>query len=564
MSHEIEVQTLREQVAQLLADNSQLVGDNFQLLVANTQMFASKSQLLADNSQLLADNSQLLADNTQLHAGNSHLNAQLQEALALVGQLRATIEKQQNHIDKLVKMTFGRQSERVEGPTLFDDLLDEPGTPPVSPVISEPELVAPRRKGHGRKPNPANLPRRREVIDLSDAEKVCPCCAQVRVRIGETIRERLDYTPSSIFVREIAQQTYACRSCELAALDPQIAAPVFPPEPIPRSGVGAGLLAQVIVSKYVDHLPLYRQESIFARQGWPVSRTRLCDLVGQCATLLDPVYQAMIVRLKDSFAIHADESPVKLLQPRRTAYAWLYLGDAAHPYTLFDFTPGRGEEHPAAFLDGYSGFVHADGYAGYNRIHGSGARHLGCWAHVRRKFMEAQTNHPAKSIEALAYIRTLYAVEREIVDQKLASDIAVSRRRTRAGPVLQRFGEWLKIEQRSVLPKSPFGEAISYTWNQWPTLDRYLGDARFTIDNNVAERAVRPLAIGRKNWLFVGGDGGLASASVLMSLCASAKRHGLNPWLYLTDALTQLAAKPVDATHSLPDVWAKHHQTASH
>lgn len=507
---------------------------------------------------------QLLADNTQLLADNTHLKAQLQEVLILVGQLRGTIEKQQDHIAKLVKMTFGRKSERVEGPTLFDDLPDEPVTPTVAPVIAEPEVLIPKRKGHGRRPNSANLPRQREVIDFSDAEKVCPCCAKVRVCIGETIRERLDYTPSSIFVREFAQQTYACRNCEQAAREHQIAAPEFPPEPVPKSGVGAGLLAQVIVSKYVDHLPLYRQESIFARQGWSVSRTRLCDLVGQCATLLDPIYRAMIVRLKDSFAIHADESPVKLLQPRRTAYAWLYLGDAANPYTLFDFTAGRGDEHPAAFLEGYSGFVHADGYAGYNTIHGSGAKHLGCWAHVRRKFVDAQKNNPAKASEALAYIRTLYAVEKEIVEKKLTSDIAVSLRQARAAPIVQKFGEWLTVEQQSALPKSSFGEAVSYACNQWPTLDRYLSDARFTIDNNVAERAVRPLAIGRKNWLFIGGDGGLASAAVMMSLCASAKRHGLNPWAYLTDVMTQLAAKPTDVAPLLPDAWAGQHLPASH
>ena len=223
----------------------------------------------------------------QLLADNTHLKAQLQEVLTLVGQLRGTIETQQAHIAKLVKMTFGPKSERVKGPTLFDDLPDEPVASPIAPLITEPKVLVPRRKGHGRKPNPATLPRQREVIDLCDTEKVCPCCAEVRVRIGETIRERLDYTPSAIFVREIAQQTYACRSCEKAAREHQIASPAFPPEPVPKSGVGAGLLAQVIVSKYIDHLPLYRQESIFARQGWPVPRTRLCDLVGQCAKLLD-------------------------------------------------------------------------------------------------------------------------------------------------------------------------------------------------------------------------------------------------------------------------------------
>ncbi|HEY2910308.1 MAG TPA: IS66 family transposase [Gemmataceae bacterium] len=499
----------------------------------------------------------LLADNTRLHA-------QLQEVLALVGQLRGTIDRQENHIAKLVKMTFGRTSERIEGPTLFDNPPDQAATPPIPAAMVEAEASRPQRKGHGRKHNPADLPRRREEIDLCEAQKVCPCCAGIRIRIGQTIRERLDYTPSSIFVREIVQPTYACRVCEQAARDPQFAAPASPPEPVPKSGVGAGLLAQVIVSKYVDHLPLYRQESIFARQGWPVSRTRLCDLVLQCATRLEPIYHAMIARLKESFAIHADESPVTLLQPRRTAYAWLYLGDARNPYTLFDVTAGRGEEYPAAFLSGYAGFVHADGYTGYNPIHGSGARHLGCWAHVRRKFVEARANDPVKASEALAYIRTLYAVETEIVAEKLTNDTAVSRRQTRAGPILKQFGQWLEVEERNALPKSPFGLAVSYARNQWPTLGRYLDDARFTIDNNVAERAVRPLAIGRKNWLFIGGDGGLRSAAVLMSLCASAKRHGLNPWAYLSDTLTQLAARPADASHLLPDAWATHHLSSSH
>ena len=490
-----------------------------------------------------------------------HLREQVVQLLALVGELRGTIDRQQSHIAKLVKLTFGRRGERVEGPTLFDD--DEASPPPAAPTIPEPEESVTKRKGHGRKPNPANLPRKREEIDLSDAEKVCPCCAGIRIRIGETLRERLDYTPSSIFVREIAQQTYACRTCEQAARDPQFTAADFPPEPVPKSGVGAGLLAQVIVSKVVDPLPLYRQESIFVRLGWPVSRTRLCDLLADCAALLDPVYLAMVARLKGSFAIHADESPLTLLRPRRTAYAWLYLGDAANPYTLFDFTPGRGEEYPAAFLKGYSGFVHADGYTGYNPVHGSGARHLGCWAHVRRKFVEAQDNNPAKASEALAYIRTLYAVEKEIVEKGLTGDAVVTLRQARAGPILKRFGEWLEEENRTALPKSLFGQALGYARNQWPTLGRYLHDPRFTIDNNVAERAVRPLAIGRKNWLFIAGDGGLRTAAVLMSLCASAKRHALNPWTYLTDLLNRLSAKPADVTPLLPDTWAKRNLHAS-
>ena len=499
---------------------------------------------------------------TCLLADNAHLTAQLQEVLTLVRDLRATIGSQQAHIAKPVHLTFGRRTERVDGPTLFDGLPDEPSPPAPRPVPPDPVVPRSPRTGHGRRPNQADLPRRREERDLTAAEKVCPCCTGVRVRIGETIRERLDDTPASLFVREIAYPTYVCRACEQAARPPQFAAPAVPPDPIPKSGVGAGLLAQVIVSKYVDHLPLYRQEAIFARHGWPVARTRLCDLVGQAAVLLDPVYRAMVGRVKASFVIHADESPVTLLQPRRTAYAWVYLGDTANPFTLFDVTPGRGDEYPAAFLAGYTGFVHADGYAGYNAIHGSGARHLGCWAHVRRTFFDARTTHPAKASEALAYIRTLYAVEREIADGPLMGDAVVSRRQTRAGPIVTRFGDWLVDEERTALPKSPFGQAVSYARNQWPTLGRYLTDARFAIDNNVAERAIRPLALGRKNWLFVGGDGGLRTAAVLMSLCVSVKRLALNPWAYLTDVLTQMAAHPADVSPLLPDAWAKAHLPA--
>ena len=176
---------------------------------------------------------------------------------------------------------------------------------------------------------------------------------------------------------------------------------------------------------------------------------------------------------------------------------------------------------------------------------------------MRRKFVEAQASDPAKASEALAYVRTLYAVERQIQTEHLVGDTAVSLRRSRAGPIVQQFGEWIEQEHRTALPKSPLGQAVGYAWNQWPSRERYRTEARFGSDNNVAERAVRPLAIGRKNWLFIGGDGGLPTARVLLSLCASAKRHGLNPWAYLTDVLTRMATKPSDLTPLLPDHWAK-------
>jgi transposase len=424
------------------------------------------------------------------------------------------------------------------------------------PVADDIAVLPVRRRGHGRKKKPADLPRQREEIDLTDAEKRCPCCAAPRVRIGADVSERLDYQPASLFVREIARATYVCRNCETNGNDPQIAKPALPPEPLPRSGVGAGLLAHVIVSKIVDHLPLHRQESILARHGWDVRRSTLCDYLRRCAALFTPLYRLMVERVKQSHVVHADDTPLTLLRPRRTAYAWVYLGDVANPYTVFDLTAGRSQEFPTAFFKGFAGFLQADAYAGFNPIHGSGARHVGCWMHARRGFVEAQDGEP-KSLEALAFIRTLYAVEREIKDQGLTGEGVVSLRRTRAGPILDQFSDWLEEQNRVALPKSLFGQALAYARNQWPTLVRYLGDARFAIDNGPAEQAIRPLATGRVNWLHIGGDAGLSTASVLLSLCASVKRHGLNPWAYLTDALNHLAARAstADMSDLLPDVW---------
>ena len=268
-------------------------------------------------------------------------------------------------------------------------------------------------------------------------------------------------------------------------------------------------------------------------------------------------------RLLQSFAIHADDTPLVLLRPRRTAFAWVYLGDAANPYTLFDLTAGRRHEFPQRFLDGYRGFVHADAYDGYNAVHNN-VRNLGCWMHARRYFVEAEPSDP-RAVEALAFVRTLYAVERDIKveREKLGetfTDIDVVRwRQTRAGPILAVFAAWLEEHHRSATPKSLFGQAVAYSRNQWASLVRYLDGARFAIDNGAAERAIRPLAIGRGNWLHVGGDGGLKTASVLLSVCASATRHRLNPWSYLRDVLDRLAVRSAGADLSdlLPDAPAQ-------
>jgi len=504
------------------------------------------------------------AELTALRAEVAHLRRVNQELLGTVAELRATIERQQTHIDKLVRTAFGRKSERVvTGPTQFDDSPDpDPPTPasdaPAASVTS-PEPTRPKRRGHGRRPRPAELPRERVEIDLTEAEKACPCCHKVRIRIGADVSERLDYRPASLFVRQIVRPTYVCRVCERAGGDPQVVQRPLPPEPIPRGTAAAGLLAHVIVSKYVDHLPLYRQAAILGRLGWDVTRSTLCDQILTCAGVLEPLYRVMCDRVRLSAALHTDNTSVPLLAPRRTAHAWVYAGDAANPYTVFYLSVGRSRDAPTAFLKGYTGFVHADGYAGYNPVYEGGARHVGCWKHARRYFFDARLSDPARAHDALARIRALYAVEREAKEMKLTGTDLATDRRQHAGPVLAAFADWLVEQRPRVLPKSAIGEAVTYATNQWPTLGLYLTDGRLTIDNAAAEQAIRPLCVGRRNWLHLGGDGGLRPTAVLLSVTASVKRHRLNPWDYLNHVLTELPARKAgaDLTDLLPDWWAR-------
>jgi transposase len=403
------------------------------------------------------------------------------------------------------------------------------------------------------------LPREVVEVDLSAAERLCPCCGRPRGRIGADTSERLDYRPACLFVRQIVRPKYACATCDAAGRPAQVAQPPLPSEPIPRGLAAPGLLAHLLVCKYLDHLPLYRLEGIFGRLGWDVARSTLCDLTTRCAGVLAPLYDLMCARVRQSLALHTDDTPLTLLGPRRTAHAWVYVGDAANPYTVFDVSVGHTQDAPQAFLRGYTGFIHADGYAGYAALYRAGATHVGCLAHARRYFYDARLADPERAHEALARIRALYAVEAEAKGQRLAGPVLAVYRQAHAGPVLTAFGAWLAEQAPRVLPKSAIGQAVIYATNQWPALQVYLRDGRLTIDNHPAEQAIRPLAVGRANWLHVAGDGGLRPAAVLLSLAASIRRHGLNPWEYFRHLLGELPDRPPNAvlTDLLPDVWAR-------
>jgi transposase len=491
------------------------------------------------------------------------LQAMVRELLDALAAERRTSTALRTRLDQLLRRLYGPKSEKVSNtPSLFEN---EPSDNALSlPPPPEPESEVPpphKKRWHGRRRLPRDLPRQRVEHDLTDAEKLCPCCRSSRVRIGEEISERLDYKPASLFVVEHVRPKYACRSCHA-----QVVVTAVPPEPLPKSIAAPGLLAQIITAKFADHLPLYRLEGILARQGVELSRSMMCDWLAGCAEVLHPIYDAMCDRVRASKVIHTDDTPVPVLDRTRdrtrTGRIWVYLGDATNPYIVYDATPSRSRDGPQTFLAIYKGYLQADAFGGYDGLFATGATEVACWAHARRKFVEARDSDSRLSLEAVAYIRRLYDVERKA--KELEGDNRLSLRQRESVPVLRALREWIESKRASVLPKSPLGAAITYATNQWAALNVYVTDGELAIDNNAAERALRGVAIGRKNWLFWGSDRGGKTAAVLSSFVATCKRHGIDPWSYLSDVLTRLPSHPTDRlAELLPDSWTRAQRTTS-
>jgi transposase len=480
----------------------------------------------------------------------------------MVGELLDTLRDQRreneqlrSRLDQLLRRIYGPRSERInpDQPLLFDAGPGE-GAPTAVPPI-EP-AVQPQRNGrHGRRKLPTDLPRERVEYDLTEAEKPCPDCGEVRVRFGEDRSERLDYRPASLFVVEHVRTKYVCRRCA-----GRIVTASAPAEAVPRCIAGPGLLAHVIVSKYADHLPLHRLEGILARHGVPLSRSTMGDWLRGCAAALAPLYLLMCDRVRGSKVIHTDDTPVTTLdrgEPdgRKTGRVWVYLGDRDYPYTVYDMTASRSRDGPRTFLGGFTGYLQADAFGGYDGLYARGVTEVACWAHARRKFFEAKETAAAEAHESLARIRALYEIEARAKSLAPAERAAV--RQAESAPLLASFGLWLDDLRPRALPKSPLGQAVTYASNQWAALNVYAADGDLSIDNNAAERALRKIAVGRKNWLFFGSDGGGATAAVLASFTETCQRHAINPWTYLADVLTRLPSYPVEQLADfLPDRWA--------
>jgi transposase len=564
------------------------------------------------------------------------LKRMIGELVVFLRQSQRDNESLRHRIEQLLRRLYGPRAERFDPNQL---LLFAESAGDAEAAATEPaEAAQPKRRcrPHGRRRLPADLLHQPCHHVLSEAERICPGCGQLRIDIGADQSAQLEYRPASLFVIDHFVHKYVCPGCSRSPGQAQSPAqpvsqepdamPVPPPEPNPAVPVvpteanpsdrpaadgaayppptdygpppppplspaalvdpsqvviaaakpampiakglpGPGLLAHLIVSKYVDHLPLYRLERVYERQGVFLHRSTLCDWLAACAELLRPLYELMISAVLQSRALHTDDTTVKMQElvthQLSTARFWAYLGDGAHPYNVFDFTVNRKRDGPQQFLATYQGYLHADAFSGYDGLYlpdpqTSQARivEVACNAHARRKFYEARSSAVLESHRALAYYGQLYELERAAQRLDFSDTQKLQMRQDLEVPMLEEFHQWLEEQRATALPKSPLAEAVGYALHNWMALIRYTEAGFLAIDNNVAEREMKRIAIGRKNWLFVGSPQGGKTAAVLMSFTSTCHRLRVEPWAYLQDVLRRLPTQPTGQLGDLlPDHW---------
>ena len=470
--------------------------------------------------------------------------------------------EEQFRLNKLKQ--FGSSCERFEAQgMLFNEVEQLVEEEPVSEPESQ-TVETHIRKKPVRQPLSDHLPRDVRIIDLADDEKTCDKCNEPLKAFGHESSCKLDIIPASVKVIEYRRLKYAC-TCEECVKTASL-----PKSPIPKSIATPGLLAWIITGKYCDALPLYRQESILKRMTIDISRATMAEWMIRSALLMERIYTALQEHLVKLPALQADETPIQVLnEPDRSAqnksYMWLYRSASAlsAPVILYDYQSGRDHEKTLTFLKGFSGYLQCDGHSAYKALSNKqqGIELVGCMAHMRRKFKEAldaiqkvkaantQTSKPA---QVLSLIQTLYAIERRIKDKSVEERYRSRQKDSR--PVMDKLKRWLDKHQPHVTPKSALGKAITYAQNQWPYLERYLDSGLLDIDNNAAERGIKPFVIGRKNWLFAQSTRGARASAILYSLVETAKANGLEPYAWLRHVLTELPQLNKDAgvEHLLP------------
>lgn len=429
------------------------------------------------------------------------------------------------------------------------------------------EVKTVRRVKRGRRNLAAfdQLPLVRKEHDLPDDQKPCPCCGEMRDRIGSESSWQLEYIPGHFERIEHVRFKYACKQCDQNGEGANIELADKPTQPIEKGLPGPGLLAFVVTSKFADYLPLYRLESIFARSGFEIDRATMSIWCRDVADIAKPLYDLMIQRLLGSHVICTDDTVMPMLAPgngkTKQGRMWIYVGDDTHPYNLFDFTLSRSRDGPVRFLGDYNQTLLADAYGGYDGVvTKSGISRAGCWAHARRKFVDAEKTHPAIAHEAVAIIKRLYALEDQA--RSSSSEDRLRLRQSQSAPILRGLRDRLFAWKDQLLPKHPMAEAVGYALNQWDELNVFATDPTVPIDNNVSEREIKRIVLNRKNSLFVGNARGGQTAAILASLTSTCRRHDIDPQHYLTQLLTNLPDTPISQLHAwLPDQWKKSQAT---
>ena len=480
--------------------------------------------------------------------------------LTLLGQ----IDDLNGQLYYLKRQLFGKKSEKLNPAQrlMFENLYGEIESKLEAETAAKRKTkkIKKRRANanhKGRKPLPDSLPREIIEIEPDEQEKVCSVCNNPKQRIGSEDTEKLEYVPASFKVKKYVRHKHACKQCR-----DNISIGQLPPMVIDKGIAGEGLLAHIITSKYNDHLPLNRLENILKRHDVDLNVSTMCDWVGRCSDLLEPLVKRMHSKILQSPKINTDDTKIPVKSRGRkgstyNGYLWVYIDDDKN--VVFDFTPNRSREGPIRFLGNYNGYVQADAYSGYDEFFRKGkATEVGCHSHARRKFEYAMDSDPVRAARMMVLWGSLYEIEKRAKKEKYDSVQLLQARQEQAKPILHEIKSALDEYKKQVLPKSPMGKAVNYSLNQWDSLVRYVDDAVLDIDNNLSERTLRMVVIGRKNYLFAGSDSGAERAAIIYSLAASCKLHDIDPFWYFKDVLERISTHPANRIDELlPCNWKK-------
>jgi transposase len=480
--------------------------------------------------------------------------------------LDAKYQQLGDYVRDFVNQKYGQKNERFAGEgqlLLFPSPEEKPSE--IEPTSESEDknangkTVKKKNSGHTRNQFPSELPRVPVVAPPpADSDLPCLCCGTVRVPTREILQNsRYEFVPASFYVEELYSVEYKCPNCpQSESLIACVA------EAVENGFAGPGLLAQVVVSRDFDHLPFNRQSTIYARSDAQLSRSTLCDFYAQVARILTPLYTLMHSILLKSKVISTDDTPVKVLDRSKEknikiGRQWAFLGDAEHPVNLFHYTPGRGRDGPLDFLKGWKGLLQGDCFSGNIAICAAvGTVLVACLAHARRYFIKALLNDKAGCNQALLMFQSLYEIERTAKELEIPCDELKVMREQESVPILETFHKWLQEKYAIAQPKSSFGKALFYCLNNWTELTQYVNDGALRIDNNHTEREMKYIAMGKHAWLFFGSDKGAKDHAIVLSILSTCRRHGVEPWSYLTDVIQRLAENPgCDLDELLPYNW---------